>query len=69
MEPVSELNLDSLVSDYPEGGVDGLSVEPGEQNGPPGGRQEDLRDGVCLGDDGGQVNHLSSFHQKPWMTR
>jgi hypothetical protein len=39
--------------------VDGLSVEPGEQNGPPGGRQEDLRGAVCLGDDGGQVNHLS----------
>ena len=37
MESVSELSLDSLVSDYPEGTVDVLSVEPGEQNGPPGG--------------------------------
>ena len=37
MESVPELSLDGLVSDYPEGGVDGLSVEPGEQNGPPGG--------------------------------
>ena len=44
MESVSELSLDSLVSDYPEGTVDVLSVEPGEQNGPPGGgQQEDLK--------------------------
>jgi hypothetical protein len=42
------------VSDYLEGGVDGLSVEPGEQNGPPGGGQEDLRGAVCLWDEGGQ---------------
>jgi hypothetical protein len=33
--------------------VDGLSVEPGEQNGPAGGEQEDLRGAVCLGDVGG----------------
>jgi hypothetical protein len=33
--------------------VDGLSVEPLEQNGPPGGEQEDLKGSVCLGDDGG----------------
>ena len=36
-----------------------------EQNDPPGGGQEDLTGAVYLGDDGG----LSSFHQKPWMTR
>ena len=40
--------------DYLEGGVEGLSVEPGEQNGPPGGGQEDLRGAFCLGDEGGQ---------------
>ena len=65
MESVSELSLASLVSEYPEGGVDGLS----EQNGPPGAGQEDLRGAVCLGDDGGQLHHLSSFQQMPWMTR
>ena len=54
MESVFELSLDIWVSDYLEGGVDGLSVEPGEQNGPPGGGQEDLRGAVCLGDEGGQ---------------
>jgi hypothetical protein len=49
------------VSDYLEGGIDGLSVEPGEQNGPPGGGQEDLRGAVCLGDEGGQVMERSAY--------
>jgi hypothetical protein len=67
VESVSELSLDSLVTILR--GVDGLRVEPGEQNGPPGGEQEELSGAVCLGDDGDLVHHLSSFHQKPWMTR
>ena len=49
------------MSDYLEGGIDGLSVEPGEQNGPPGGGQEDLRGAVCLGDEGGQVMERSAY--------
>jgi hypothetical protein len=67
VESVPELSLDGLVSDYPEGGVDGLSVEPGEQRMAHQGvdSRRILRGAVCLGDDGG----LSSFHQKPWMTR